>query len=202
EGGIILQNLDTNNGSITIGSNVTLNQANNSPLAFGEIDIFIGSTNPTNLTSTTAPSGLNVSATNGGQFLIGNNSIFITGNNPATITGGTLKFDTNTRPTSAISLGGGVTITSNVNIPLITSFDLTQTADVNLIESLQSQHKLGGDLALQNTIIVGPLNFRQGLTAFNVTPGVIVTAQDFGAGKNINISIGSSSSTKQPIVSG
>src|SRR4029078_12086136 len=74
EGGIILQNTDTSNGSISIDAGASLIQLNNQPLAFGEIDIFIGATNPTNLTNTTPPANLTANVTNAGQFLIGQNS--------------------------------------------------------------------------------------------------------------------------------
>src|SRR5207245_2223473 len=48
-----------------------------------------------------------------------------------------------------------------------------------------------------------PLNFRQGLSAFDITSGITVNAKDFGTGSQpVTVSITNTSSTGQAIVGG
>jgi len=113
QGNLTIENDSLLLGTISIGANASLTALSNQIATFGNVNIVIGAV-PASPVIGTAPANVTVSQSGGGQVFFGNNRIVAnTPVNLATAIGTRIVFNTGTRPASAITLGGGVTITAD-----------------------------------------------------------------------------------------
>lgn len=109
-GNVVIQSMDKTNGTINVQYGATI-QASGTTATNGNVSIFIGSS--AGSVAGTAPANVDVTTVAPGKVLFGKNSI--TAEAPVNILNANQRnivFSTGTRPSSAITLGGLVTITA------------------------------------------------------------------------------------------
>lgn len=115
EGNLNIRNDDTTNGLILIdsGANIGAFTVGTPNASKGNVTITIGAP-PGTPTAGSTPSNVSEYIVNGGQIFYGANGIdALPSTNTLNAIGGTMIFDTGSRSSSAITLGGGVTITAD-----------------------------------------------------------------------------------------
>ena len=118
-GSIELQNTDTSEGSIALGSGTTIH-ASSTTAGVGNVDIVIGNV-PSNPVVGTAPSNVVVNNTGGGKTYFGSNGITAVGpTNTLNASGRNIVFNT-PLTNASIKLDGGVVITADP--PVATSYE-------------------------------------------------------------------------------
>src|SRR5262249_17437371 len=131
QGDLILQKMDAN-GTITVGSFVTLQSNSNSANGGGRGILSIGNgTNPPSATSVSVPAGLSLTTPAGGNAYLGT-GLTVSGTNTANVSGGVLIVN-NGGSASAITLSGNDAISVNGTAPQLSSLDLSSAAVVQQI---------------------------------------------------------------------
>jgi hypothetical protein len=120
EGNIVIQHTSGATVSILIGANATI-IANASAPPLGNVTVFVGVAPPPQVNQTAPPNVVEIESL-GGTIFYGTNSILANAPvNTITAKGANVVFSTGTRPASAITLGGGVSITADPPVPLAAS---------------------------------------------------------------------------------
>jgi fibronectin-binding autotransporter adhesin len=122
-GAITLEQDNTTNGSIVIGTGATIGTTG---ATGGAVNIVIGAV-PTTPVTGTAPAGAVVTHPGGGAVFWGTNSISIpTGKASIVLDGSNIVFNTGSLPSTAIILGNGVTITADPTLPAAQAMSAVQ----------------------------------------------------------------------------
>lgn len=110
EGNLIIQNVDTVGGSISIGAGADLDAFTISNPTAGNVTVFIGGSAGAPVVGS-APANVTVNQSGGGLVYFGTNGITASGpTNTLTAKGRDIQFSTGSGPSTLITLGGGVTI--------------------------------------------------------------------------------------------
>jgi hypothetical protein len=193
DGDLTLQNFDSTNGSIEIGSGVHINITSNTSASGGRMLVYVGNA-PSQPQLGTAPSSSSWSASSsaGGNVFYGAlNPTFNAGGNSASVTGGVLVFNNSSGRAQAIRLDGQDTVTINGVAPTLSSLDLSSTSNISSIVTLLNAGRLigqftlngNGTLASGSSLILQPVNIPSaGVAALNVPVGVTLTGQAFNDG--------------------
>ena len=158
EANLILQDLNTTTGAITVGAGATLSATTSvkRDADRGNIYLIIGAIPASPMIGTT-PANVTLSKSHGGKAFFGTNGI--TAQAPAngiTANGGYVVFNTGTEAAGAINLGGGVTINSTAAPSAeVISLDLTNPGNVSALVQLQQEGSIGGTLIVSGGIAVG-----------------------------------------------
>ena len=188
-GNITLQDLDTTNGSIAVGSNATISATATAGSGLGNVHVVIGGV-PSNPVVGTAPSNVVVHNTGGGVTYFGSNGIMASGpTNTLNATGANIVFNTGSLAATKISLGGGVTITADP--PVVTNAAENSTATSNLTLNTPA-------IGLNSSYVVGinPTFVGEGVSPINSSIGSISNLsvestvndleRDLNQGKRVN----------------
>ncbi|MBX9878724.1 MAG: hypothetical protein K2Y22_09735 [Candidatus Obscuribacterales bacterium] len=211
EGNLVLQDLNTVDGFIQVDSDVILS-ATTTGTTLGRVFIFIGAGPPAQ-TNTTTPANINPSTPNDGHIYYGANSITASApTNNLTADGSSIVFDSGALPSTAISLGGNVTINATAQPSgegPIYSLDFTDPNLTALIIQLQGESQIGGTLivngqgvATGGNAIIGANMLSNTLTGTNIPTGVTITFEDFTLSDNVNVQINEESHSNVGIIAG
>jgi hypothetical protein len=200
-GNLLLENDNTASGSIVIGANANLTSGN------GQVNIVIG---PVPFTPVLGPKPANVKVTlaSGGQVFFGASGInALSPTNFVNANGNNVIFNTGSFSSSAIQLGGNVTINAG-NAPVLFNLDLTNPQTVAAIQAAQAANTIGGTLIVSGGIAVGgdivlkPINLSGTLSALNIPANVTVTNKGFSAANPLTINLTETSTTTQVVING
>ena len=208
EGNLTIENDNTTNGTITLSPNTTLSASTASTFV-GKVYVVIGAP-PVSPVAGSTPANTVTNATNLGLIYFGTNSISDAApTNNVNADGGIVTFNTGSLSSSAITLGGSVTINSTTGSQLLTSLDFTNPAVTSQVLNLQATSRAGGSLTVNGSgvatggnAIITPSNLAATLTGQNIPANVTLTQQGFTAGNPININITAASYTTQVVISG
>ncbi len=196
-GAMTIQNTNTSTGTITIGSN-------NLFLSTGAFSMIIGS--PA-LSTASTPSNVSTTIIGSGVLYFGPSGFTASGpTNYVNAVNNNVQISTGSSPASAISLGGGDVI--NGGQYTITSLDLTNSANVTTLTTLQSEHIIGGTLTVSGGIAVGgnvifySNNNLTNVSAENIPANVTVTFNGFFNSNTVGVNITGASTTTQALING
>src|SRR5262249_53542450 len=213
QGDVVLQQLDTSAGSISLANGVGLSASSTNPNLGGRLILVIGSIpGPPSSAPVVGvkPANLTVNDT------VGGNAYFCSGftvstASTANIAGGALIVESGTRGVAAITLAGNNTLQTNATAPVLASLDLSSTNATyvkNTIIPLQQQGRLGGLLSVDlsnnvtGTVTMFAVNYGPSITAMVVPTGVTVTNRKFSSTDTATVALSGSSSTTQVIIAG
>ncbi|MBX9879269.1 MAG: hypothetical protein K2Y22_12490, partial [Candidatus Obscuribacterales bacterium] len=205
-GNLLLQNNDTVDGTIYLGTNSTFSLTSTLGDIFGNVYIVLGNV-PTSPVTGSTPPNMNIY----GSPYFGTNSI--TSNAPVnsiSAPSSTVIFNTGSAAATAITVDGNVRIESDVEgtAGSLASLDLTDPFTVNYLVLLQEQAVIGGTLVVTNgiatggNVILAPTNLPTSLTAYNIPDNVTVTMQGFTGSDFVTIDISGASTSSQAILAG
>ncbi len=208
-GALILNNTNSTGGSITIGSNVSIDgYSGSAPSNNNEIILAIGSI-PTSPQNTTQPANVTVNTSNGANVYFGiNNIIANTPNNAINANTWSVVFN-GSSSTTPITLDGGVTINSNPGF-YINSLDLTNsTVTANLL-ALQSNGSIGGNLVVNssgvatggNVIFYASKDNLSQLAATDIPANVTVEFNGYTSSNPVQTNLTNLSTSQQVLING
>ena len=136
EGNLIIQNIDTQLGSIQFGSGADIDAFTISNPALGNVTVFIGNSAGAPIIGS-APANVTVNQSGGGVVYFGTNGITASGpTNTLTAKGRDIQFSTGSGPSTLISLSGSVTI--DADPPLDDRIPNTQTLAATSLKSIST----------------------------------------------------------------
>ncbi len=212
EGDLLLQDLNTVDGAITIGEGSTLS-ATTTGSTFGNVYLVIG-TIPVSPVYGWAPAYTFANQLNGGKIYFGANGIGdAPTQNTVTADGGNVIFNTASLASSAITLDGDVTINATAaphgSTGPLGSLDLTDPSITSQILALIAGTTITGTLdvdefgvATGGNITIAPSVLANTLVGYNIPENVTVNFQGFTSDNQITINLTGASYTTQAVLSG